>query len=181
MIDARAIHDEVVLRINALLARAMAQCAHAIKVYDSDDSAQVKVQSKAVVVNSRSWARSELLTVRNGDASVLSEADKKLSQVTHDQQTLVKVDAASYSLSPLRALPPTEKVSVHHDEKSECFVLENGHLRHKATGREALAIHADSDGLGGNNLLLFDDKPLFWDAGRQLDPLRPPTHAPSKS
>ena len=46
-------------------------------------------------------------------------------------------------------------------------VQSNGVIRsliHKLSGKEVIKIDADSDQLGGNNLLLFEDKPLFWEA-----------------
>merc|ERR1711920_188358 len=46
-------------------------------------------------------------------------------------------------------------------------VLSNGVIRsliHKQSGKEVIKCDANSDGIGGNNLLLFEDKPLFWDA-----------------
>merc|ERR1719361_461466 len=126
------------------------------KSIDNDDA----IESEVCVVNNRSWRRRELLNIRNGDSSVLSESDKEFAQLTHDKQTLVMIELDSYSICPLRAVKSNDTARIK-ESKSGTFVLENGlihvevlsngvirSLIHKQSGKEVIKCDANSDGIG---------------------------------
>ena len=87
---------------------------------------------------------------------------------------MVEVD--SYSISPLKALKTNDTVLIKQTD-SNTFVMENSliyaeilsngiinSLIHKLTNKQVIKKDANSDNIGGNNFLLFEDKPLFWEA-----------------
>ena len=172
-IDARAIYDEVGIELSKLVMSGMSQLSEYLC---SQSTAGNAIESEACIVNNRSWKRREILNIRNGDASILSESDKKISQTTHDKQTLVLVETDSYSICPLKAIKTCDTVSISKS-KNDTVVMENGliyvevlsngiihSLIHKQSGKQVIKRDANSDNLGGNNFLLFEDKPLFWEA-----------------
>eukprot|EP01083_Nonionella_stella_P076244 207669_1 len=162
-IDARNIYDGVMIDASKLIAAGLMKLSACF-------------DSTSCIVNSRSWKRREMLSIRNGDASILRWQDKKLSQTTYDKQTLVMIEADSYSLSPLIALPLHDAAMIEQ-KSDDVFVMQNASiyveilsngviqsLIHKRRARQVIRVDANSDGMGGNNFLLFEDKPLFWEA-----------------
>jgi len=175
-IDARNIYDQVAIELSKLMTTGMTQFSELFGQYSSSQSA-ASIDCRACIVNNKSWRRREIVAIRNGDSSVLSDDDKKVSQTTYDKQSLVMVEVDSCSISPLKALSSSDKVSITKKSDSNTFVMENGlicveilsngvidSLIHKASGKQVIKKDANSDHLGGNNLLLFEDKPLFWEA-----------------
>lgn len=193
-IDARNIYDEVMLELQKLKTLGMSQFDRYLTKTNGASTSESKTSavSTALLVNNRSWKRRELVSIRNGDSCILSESQKKNGQSTFDGQTLVMVQCESYAVSSLEALPvqSTESVSIRsisndandvlsgtEKKKQKVFIMENAlivvrvacngvieSMIHKPTGKEVIKVDADSDGIGGNNLLLFEDKPLFWEA-----------------
>jgi len=165
-IDARNIYDRVHIALTKLLTAGM----HQLQRLVTGNTAN------ACVVNNKSWCRRELLMIRNGDQSILSETDKQVSQVTYDQQTLLMVEVGSCSIAALKGLKPVHVCMIKQVENNR-FVMENEHiyvellsnglvdsLIHKRSNKQLMKKDADSDHVGGNHFLLFEDKPLFWDA-----------------
>eukprot|EP01084_Bolivina_argentea_P045266 83330_1 len=177
-IDAREIYDQVSDALGKLISVGMMQFSEYLagkNVVEQDDILSVK--SKGCIVNNRSWRRKELLNICNKDVSILSEDDMKLSQTTYDKGMVIMVESKPYSISPLQAIQSMDTVSIKENKKNNCIIMENkfiyveilsngviNSLIHKQTNKQVIKIDANSDNIGGNNFLLFEDKPLFWEA-----------------
>nr|XP_058950702.1 alpha-mannosidase 2C1-like [Pocillopora verrucosa] len=145
------------------------------KVISQLNSGEENCLIKPVLVNTLSWPRSEVVTIPKELWERLSanEQSSMKTQRSKEGENLVSVSVSSTSIS--NAVETTNEfhpVSVSLDETQGSVTLENNLIRvelvrgglvrslvHKASGREAI-----SPGYSGNQFVLFDDVPLFWDA-----------------
>ncbi|XP_068702429.1 alpha-mannosidase 2C1-like [Montipora foliosa] len=132
--------------------------------------------TKPVLVNTLCWQRSEVVTLSSEFWAHLSMEERSSvhNQCSKDGRTLALVAVPSMGISDLahsrsELLQP---VSLLIDKVQGSVVLENAFIRaelvtgglvrsliHKASGRETIKV-----GYSGNQFILFDDMPLFWDA-----------------
>ncbi|CAH1250253.1 MAN2C1 [Branchiostoma lanceolatum] len=129
-------------------------------------------------VNTLSWDREELLEIPAGLASKMVIDSSVPQQELEDGTVLVCASCPSMGYAALEA-PEADlwPVSVSVDEHQGSVVLENGYISASIdymgrvtslglleTGREAIA-----PGCLGNQFVLFDDIPLYWDAWDVMD------------
>ncbi|KAL8600141.1 hypothetical protein ACOMHN_060093 [Nucella lapillus] len=131
------------------------------------------------VVNTLSWARREVLSLTATDQAKPAQLTASTTQVDSQGNTLVYAELPSCSVgglsSCLQPLPPADHVQVEH--KGGSVVLSNSFLRAvlDSAGRlTSLTCAATSrdlvpSGRFGNQLLLYDDVPLYWDAWDVMD------------
>jgi len=131
--------------------------------------------TKPVFINTLCWPRSEVVSIPEKLWEGLSSEEKSSTreQTSKEGKTFVLVSTPSMSVSSVVDSPSEiHPVSVLFDQSQGSVVLENALVRaefvrgglvrslvHKASGREAI-----SPGYSGNQFILFDDIPLFWDA-----------------
>ncbi|XP_035663488.1 alpha-mannosidase 2C1-like [Branchiostoma floridae] len=129
-------------------------------------------------VNTMSWDREELLEIPAGLASQMMIDSSVPQQELGNGTVLVCASCPSMGYAALEA-PEADlwPVSVSVDEHQGSVVLENGYISASIdymgrvtslglleTGREAIA-----PGCLGNQFVLFDDIPLYWDAWDVMD------------
>eukprot|EP00058_Branchiostoma_floridae_P001181 XP_002586669.1 hypothetical protein BRAFLDRAFT_131178 [Branchiostoma floridae] len=129
-------------------------------------------------VNTLSWDREELLEIPAGLASKMVIDSSVPQQELENGTVLVCASCPSMGYAALEA-PEADlwPVSVSVDEHQGSVVLENGYISASIdymgrvtslglleTGREAIA-----PGCLGNQFVLFDDIPLYWDAWDVMD------------
>ncbi|CAH3126967.1 unnamed protein product [Porites lobata] len=147
-------------------------CSKVVSQLHSGGNDQV---TKPVLVNTLSWGRSEIVTIPGELWEHLTEEEKFSirKQTGEDGKILALVSVPSLSISPLIDVQSEfHPVSLSFDQLQDSVVMENALVRvelvrgglvrsliHKASGREAI-----SPGYCGNQFILFDDMPLFWDA-----------------
>lgn len=145
------------------------------KVISQLNSGKDKCVTKPVLVNTLSWPRSEVVTIPKELWERLSakEQSSLKTQISQEGENLLLVSVSSTSISnAVETTSVFHPVSVSFDKTQGSFTLENALIRvelvrgglvrslvHKASGREAI-----SPGYSGNQFILFDDVPLFWDA-----------------
>ncbi|PFX33378.1 Alpha-mannosidase 2C1 [Stylophora pistillata] len=145
------------------------------KVISQLNSGKDKCVTKPVLVNTLSWPRSEVVTIPKELWERLSakEQSSLKTQISQEGENLLLVSVSSTSISnAVETTTVFHPVSVSFDKTQGSFTLENALIRvelvrgglvrslvHKASGREAI-----SPGYSGNQFILFDDVPLFWDA-----------------
>ncbi|KAI8506798.1 Alpha-mannosidase 2C1 [Branchiostoma belcheri] len=132
----------------------------------------------AGAINTLSWDREELLEIPAGLASKMMIDSSVPQQELDDGTVLVCASCPSMGYAALEA-PKSDlwPVSVSVDEHQGSVVLENGYISASIdymgrvtslglleTGREAIA-----PGCLGNQFVLFDDVPLYWDAWDVMD------------
>lgn len=147
-----------------------ASCSKVFSQLNGKDSV-----AKPVLVNTLCWPRTEVVTISDNLWGRLSVEEKSSvnTQSAKDGNTLALVSVPSMGISAFfQSQSEFYPVSLSADQLQGSFVLENGFMRvelvrgglvrslvHKASGREAI-----SRGYSGNQFILFDDVPLFWDA-----------------
>lgn len=150
----------------------VASCSKVVSQLNSGGKDQV---TKPVLVNTLSWQRCEVVAIPDElwKRSTVEEKYSKNKQRGKDGKTLVLVSVPSLSISTLtQTQNEFHPASVSIDQLQGSVVMENTRVRvelvrgglmrsliHKASGREAI-----SPGYSGNQFILFDDIPLFWDA-----------------
>ncbi|XP_032228742.2 alpha-mannosidase 2C1 isoform X2 [Nematostella vectensis] len=129
-----------------------------------------KLSAKPIIVNTLGWARDECVIIP--DALVPNLTDRAIHrQTTSDGKTLVRLHADPYSIGPPQTASNVP-VSVTENEVPGQVTLENEFVRVRldGVGRVVSLVHKPSQreaipcGSHGNQLVLFDDVPLFWDA-----------------
>ncbi|PGH18153.1 hypothetical protein AJ80_04540 [Polytolypa hystricis UAMH7299] len=118
-------------------------------------------KSGFVAINTLPWPRSEIVKVPTDDGTAAASATPKYAMVSGDMGVLVAQPIETAQSPP---------VSVK-EVRSGVFQLSNGHLVAEVSngvitslfdlkaGREVIA-----KGGRGNQLVIFDDKPLYWQA-----------------
>ncbi|XP_078370059.1 alpha-mannosidase 2C1-like isoform X2 [Oculina patagonica] len=145
------------------------------RVISQLNSGQKNHVTKPLLINSFCWPRSEVVALPDELWECLSAEEKSSvkKQSSKEGRPLVLASVPSMSISTVRETPSElHHVSVSFDQLQGSVVLENALVRaevvrgglvrslvHKASGREAI-----SPGYSGNQFILFDDIPLFWDA-----------------
>jgi len=131
--------------------------------------------TKPVLVNTLCWQRNEVVSIPDELWESLSVEEKSSinKQSVKEGKTLALVSVLGMSISNVaQTQREFHPVSILVDQTEGSIVLENAWVRaelvrgglvrslvHKASGREAI-----SPGYSGNQFILFDDVPLFWDA-----------------
>ncbi|XP_004070042.1 alpha-mannosidase 2C1 [Oryzias latipes] len=116
--------------------------------------------STAGLFNSLPWERQEVIEIKDGPGGL----------------DLVLVEVPSIGISTIKAIQPVTAVSVTC-QADGTVVMENGILRTAINQDGTLAslhlINANrealSDGCRGNQFVVFDDVPLYWDAWDVMD------------
>ncbi|XP_070189226.1 alpha-mannosidase 2C1-like isoform X1 [Littorina saxatilis] len=136
-------------------------------------------KSSTLLVNSLGWQRSVVVPLPVNDTAQPSKRRKTQSQTDSQGNTLVCVEVPSCSVGGLEScvkdLEETE--SVHVEKQGEFIILRNKHVQAKldSSGRLTSLRCAGSsrelllEGCPGNQLLLYDDVPLYWDAWDVMD------------
>lgn len=169
--DAREIYQQTQLRLTKVMTSGMNDLA---MYFVNQNERKDGINVGACLVNNLSWKRREIVHVRRGDSSLISyPSSSVLTQTAYDNQTLVLCEIESNSiqvLSPVQS--STDSVSISYDDDRKIFVMENntvyaeincnGNLVSyilKKSGKQFIDHHSF-----GNHFLLYDDRPLFWDA-----------------
>ena len=102
-IDARNIYNQVFKDLTTLIDNGLIQCFKYFAEHKSKTESYHYTQStdSVMVINSKSWTRKEILKL-NIDQVLINQ--DKISQLTHDNNTLIMVQSDSYSLSILTPL-----------------------------------------------------------------------------
>ncbi|XP_015750307.1 PREDICTED: alpha-mannosidase 2C1-like, partial [Acropora digitifera] len=131
---------------------------------------------KPLLVNTLSWPRTEVVAIPYELWELLSIAERSSmnKQSSNEGKMLVLASVPSMGISNLihSQIQPIAPVFLSFDKMEGSVILENALLRveivrgglvrsliHKASGRETFKV-----GYSGNQFILFDDMPLFWDA-----------------
>ncbi|XP_067041919.1 alpha-mannosidase 2C1-like isoform X2 [Acropora muricata] len=132
--------------------------------------------TKPLLVNTLSWPRTGVVAIPCELWELLSIAERSSmnKQSSNEGKMLVIASVPSMGISNLihSQIQPVAPVFLSFDKMEGSVILENALLRveivrgglvrsliHKASGRETFKV-----GYSGNQFILFDDMPLFWDA-----------------
>ncbi|XP_068248208.1 alpha-mannosidase 2C1-like [Palaemon carinicauda] len=128
-----------------------------------------------VVINSLQWPRDEVIKVTAGAVKPGSNTQK--TEGGAEEYVLVSAPPMGYAL----VLAGTPPFPVTVNEVNEVFVLDNGFVQAEITSTGQLISlkvsgddrdvfrHGDGTQLAGNQITIFDDEPLYWDAWDVMD------------
>ncbi|XP_070578443.1 alpha-mannosidase 2C1-like [Ptychodera flava] len=169
--DAIRFYEEIEVKAEAELKKA---CMALSAVTD-----KTSTQPSLMVINTHSWERVEVVALPSSDeretpAKKKQKLSSSLAEVTENVQ-YAAVKASPYGISHLIEID-VESVKIQQDT-SGLIYLQNKHitaqidqcgrlcsLLHHAADREAIAPSSY-----GNQFVIFDDVPLFWDAWDVMD------------
>uniref|UniRef100_A0A6B2KX21 alpha-mannosidase n=1 Tax=Arcella intermedia TaxID=1963864 RepID=A0A6B2KX21_9EUKA len=129
---------------------------------------------QVVAFNTLAWERKEVVALPKGTGSHL-----QASQKTPEGNVLVIAGAPSLGWSTIDGSPSDVPPATVQRTDAGLFILQNEHIKatfdgsghlisliHNDTEREALCVNLDNTtGIGlGNQFVLYDDMPFFWDA-----------------
>ncbi|XP_076033837.1 alpha-mannosidase 2C1-like [Oratosquilla oratoria] len=131
--------------------------------YVSETGSEKAVEGE-VLFNSLQWPRLEVIKVPGKDGKTEEE---------------MLVEAPPFGFGVINSVEPTHKVTV--EESDDMFILDNGLIKAKITKSGLVAslvvigderdIFRKEDGtqLYGNQMTIYDDEPLYWDAWDVMD------------
>ncbi|KAJ8031740.1 Alpha-mannosidase 2C1 [Holothuria leucospilota] len=180
-VEACKIYEEINTHLGTLMERGMSSMSLSAwnrkRKAPSDDW-----KDNLVVFNPHSWTKSEVVTFPPQMGYLIKSGEN--IQIAKNGQILALVEAPSFGISSLRlccnnsnGTAPTQQSKLQNGN----IILENGFLRAEIDrcGRVRSLIHKESGldafkedavkGYHGNQLLIYDDIPLFWDAWDIMD------------
>ncbi|XP_072045135.1 alpha-mannosidase 2C1-like [Amphiura filiformis] len=172
VVDALALYEDIEITGNSLLQKAV--------------EALVQPAKSFVVCNTNSWKRSEVVTLKTStgeDQPGGGKRQKSSLKTARDNEgnTLAYVEVPSLGISPLTSpdeIP--ERVTIENTSDGH-ILLQNGiiaatidmngrvhSMKCIRSDREAVRTSAETNHYG-NQFVMFDDIPLFWDAWDVMD------------
>ncbi|XP_077998328.1 alpha-mannosidase 2C1-like isoform X2 [Glandiceps talaboti] len=138
------------------------------------------MQPSTTVLNTHAWERIEVVTLPDTGAGELpakkrQKLSKGIGEMNRHGQTIAAVKASPFGISALTEVD-VEPVQIHQDEEGITHIQNEyisvqidqcgriASLCHKPSRREAIP-----SGNLGNQFVLFDDIPLYWDAWDVMD------------
>lgn len=171
--DATRHYEEIMTKGGKMMKEALAH------VFNSQDRGNVAgIVEAAVVVNTLSWDRTEVVKLPTHlEPQTKRRKTEPATQTDKDGHTLALVSAPSYGFS--EAAPPTtvpRPVTITRKDGG-LIRLENEHLQVEIDGQgrvTSLSPHGTNrnvivPGQFGNQFVVFDDVPLYWDAWDVMD------------
>lgn len=142
-----------------------------------------------VVINTLQWPRTQVVKVsaatdpqqekQTYQQVGVNQQEEKAYQKEGETYQYIMVEAPSMGSAPVEAITPTSTVTI--DEVDGVFVVTNGLVRAEVNAwGQVISLQvtgdprdvfrgADGTQLVGNQLVLYDDQPIYWDAWDVMD------------